>query len=176
MTELPPPPALPGSVNTIVACDENRLIGSKGRLPWRIREDWRWFMDHTRGGACVIGRVSYEAMLRGGHVDENRRFFVVTANKDFAGPFTEVIPGSLPALEAAKATGMPVWICGGSRIYAETFSACQRLYLTRVHLKAEGDAWLPDWTPFFAPEPIWRRDSADGRYSYSFEVYERRAI
>jgi dihydrofolate reductase len=174
MTEVPPPAALPGSVNLIAACDENRLIGSKGRLPWRIREDWLWFLANTSGGACVIGRLSYEAMLRGSSVNEKRRFFVVSRNAGLAGSFSEVFPDYPTALAAAKASGRPVWICGGERIYAESFASCDRLYLTRVHAKLEGDAWLPDWSAHFPGAPLWKRDGADGRFSYSFEVYERR--
>jgi len=175
MTDSLPPAARPSSVNAIVACDENRLIGRAGRLPWRIREDWNWFMGHTLGGACVIGRVSYEAMLRGGHIDEKRRFYVVTSNKALENSFAEVFSDSSSALAAAKHSGLPVWICGGSRIYTETFPACERLYLTRIHARVPGgDAWIDDWTPFFADKPVWSRQSADGKFGYSFEVYDRR--
>lgn len=161
-------------MNLIVACDENRVIGRKGRLPWRIREDWRWFMGLTRGGACVIGRVSFEAMLKGGHVTEKRRFFVVSSHAELAGPFSEVFPDTASALAAAKKSGLPVWICGGSRIYEETFPIADRLYLTRVHLKVEGgDAWLPDWTGWFRSETFFRQDGSDENCAYTFEVYER---
>lgn len=170
------PEALPGSVNVIVACDENRLIGRAGKLPWRIREDWQWFLARTKGGACVIGRKSFEAMLHGGSVNEKRRYFVVSRNKSLAGDFSEVFASSSEAVAAARASGLPVWICGGPRLYEETFALADRLYLTRIHSKIEdGDSWMPDWSGHFSGEPLFTRQGSDANYSYSFEVYARRS-
>jgi len=166
-------PAAPGSVNIIVACDENRLIGCKGRLPWRIREDWRWFMDHIEGGACVIGRVCYEAMLKGGHVNEKRHYYVISRNAALCGPHTEAFHSTSDALAAAKASGRAVWICGGVKIYEECLPLADRLYLTRVHAAFEGDAWMPDWNAHFGPE-LYRREGADAKYRYTFSVMGRK--
>jgi dihydrofolate reductase len=169
------PTAEPGSVNLIVACDENRAIGRKGRLPWRIRDDWQWFLERTLAGACVIGRVSYEAMQKGGNVNDKRRFFVVSRDAALAGPDTSVFATTREAVDAAKASGLPVWICGGPRIYEETFAIADRLYLTRVHAEIEDcDAWMPGWTAYFSDSPVSSREGSDGKYSYSFEVYERK--
>jgi dihydrofolate reductase len=169
-----PPLPQPGAVNMIVACDENRAIGRGGRLPWRIREDWRWFLDCTRGGACVIGRISYEAMLKGGNVNDKRRFFVVSRDESLAGSFTKVYTDSLRALEAAKASGLSVWICGGPRIYAEAMHFADRLYLTRIHAKIEGcDAWMPEWKDEFSSKSIYSREGNDGVLRYTFVVLER---
>lgn len=168
------PEALPGSVNVIVACDENRLIGKGGRLPWRIKEDWQWFMERTRGGACVIGRVSFEAMQKGGNVNERRRFFVVSRNVSLAGEFSQVFATSAEAVAAAKASGLPVWICGGPRIYEETFALADRLYLTRIHAKIEGgDSWMQDWSAHFGGRPVYERSGSDAKFRYTFEVYAR---
>ena len=165
-------PPLPGTINLIVACDEGRGIGLGGRLPWRIKEDWQWFMGHTQGGAIVIGRVSYEAMLRGGHVNADRRFCVVSRSTELAGPNTTVFPSTEAALDAARHSGLLVWICGGTRIYEETLPLADRLYLTLVHAQAPADAWMPDWTPWFS-NPIYSRDSSDARHRYTFSVLER---
>jgi dihydrofolate reductase len=164
-------PPVPGSVNIIVACDDARGIGLKGRLPWRIREDWQWFMGHTRGGACVIGRLSYEAMLRGGHVNADRRYFVVSRDSGLAGPHTQVYTTTGDALAAARASGLVTWICGGTRIYEESLPIAQRLYLTQVHTRAEVDAWMPDWTSHFG-HVIYEFVSADAKYKYTFKVLE----
>ena len=47
-------------IRMIVACDRNRLIGSKGRLPWQIEEDWEHFLQTTHGGTLIMGRRCYE--------------------------------------------------------------------------------------------------------------------
>lgn len=168
------PEALPGSVNVIVACDENDVIGKGGRLPWRIREDWMWFLARTKGGACVIGRKSYESMLRGGSVNDKRRFCVVSSNPSLAGEFAQVFPSCAAAVAAAKASGLAVWICGGPRLYEEALPLADRFYLTRVHAEVEGgDAWMPDWSGYFGGEPIYEKTGRDAAYSYTFQVFAR---
>jgi len=167
----------PGSVNVIVACDENRAIGRGGKLPWRIREDWRWFLERTSGGACVIGRLSYEAMLKGGNVNDKRRFFVVSRDRSLAGAFTQVFSDSIHALEAAKASGLPVWICGGPRIYEETMFNADQLFLTRIHARIEGcDAWMPDWNGVFSSKPVYVREGNDEVFRYTFMVFRRNDV
>lgn len=169
--ELVPPP--PGSINLIVACDENRGIGLNGRLPWRIKEDWQWYMGHTLGGCLVIGRVSYCAMLKGGHVNDQRRFHVISRDATLAGPSTQVFADTTSAVDAARATGLPIWICGGTRIYEQTLPIADRLYLTEIHTTAEADAWMPDWSPWFGTS-IYHCESSDAKFRYTFEVMGRR--
>lgn len=164
--------AKPGSINLIVACSENRIIGKNGRLPWRIREDWDWFMNHTRGGANVIGRISYEAMLRGGHITGDRKFQLVSRNKALAGPWTTVHDTTQEALEAARATALPIWICGGSKIYEQTLPIADRLYLTQVHAHVDGDAEMPDWGHDFRTV-LWQKQCDNGKYRYTFSILER---
>lgn len=162
----------PGSINIIVACSENRIIGKNGRLPWRIKEDWDWFMNHTQGGANVIGRTSYEAMLRAGHVNGDRKFQLISRNKGLAGPWTTVHSSTEEALEAAVATGLPVWICGGTSIYEQTLPIADRLYLTEVHAHVEGDAEMPNWHDHFKTV-LWQRESENGKFRYTFSILSR---
>ena len=169
------PQVSPGSVNIIAACDENRAIGRAGKLPWHIRDDWRWFLERTRGGACVIGRISYEAMLNGGSVNDKRKFFVVSHNQSLAGLHAQVFPECQEALNAAQATGLPVWICGGPRIYKETMSRADRIYLTLIHAKLEGcDAWIPEWKDCFSETPSYESRGKDNNFYYSFLVFDRK--
>lgn len=49
------------TLNLIVACAENRVIGRGGGLPWRIPEDWKFFQSQTAGQTCVLGRNCFES-------------------------------------------------------------------------------------------------------------------
>ena len=134
-------------------------------------------MDHTRGGACVIGRTSYEAMVKGGHVNDKRRFFLISRDKSLAGPFTEVFSSSIEALDAAKASGLTIWICGGPRIYTDVMPIADRLYLTQIHTKIENcDAWMPDWKNDFSSKSIYLREGKDEVFRYTFMVLERNEV
>ena len=49
------------SLNLIVACAENRVIGRNGHLPWRIPEDWKFFKSQTAAKHRDCGRISFES-------------------------------------------------------------------------------------------------------------------
>ena len=52
------------SIDLIVACASNRVIGRETRLPWSIPEDHRWFHELTAGRTLVLGRICYETWPR----------------------------------------------------------------------------------------------------------------
>ena len=47
-------------INIIVACDQNKLIGKNGKLPWKIEKDWNYFLNTTENGVLIMGRICYE--------------------------------------------------------------------------------------------------------------------
>ena len=47
-------------IRMIAACARNRVMGSKGTLPWKIQEDWEYFLKTTGGGVLLMGRRCYE--------------------------------------------------------------------------------------------------------------------
>ena len=66
-------------------------------------------------------------------------------------------------------------LIGGAQLYSQGLEQADRLYLTRVALSPEGDAWFPEFD-----EQQWKRVSevpnpAEGdKPAYSFEVWEKR--
>jgi dihydrofolate reductase len=49
-------------VSLIAAVAENGVIGRKGALPWRIPEDFRYYLDKVRDQIIILGRhCFYEA-------------------------------------------------------------------------------------------------------------------
>ena len=65
-------------------------------------------------------------------------------------------------------------LIGGAQLYTQGLAHADRLYLTRVALSPEGDAWFPE---FDAAQ--WKLVSdtpnaaQDGKPAYCFEVWER---
>ena len=47
-------------IGLIVAYTKNRVIGSEGRIPWRIKGEQRRFKELTTGNVVIMGRKSYE--------------------------------------------------------------------------------------------------------------------
>jgi dihydrofolate reductase len=154
-------------LNLIVACAENRVIGRAGRLPWRIPEDYQFFERETAGAICILGRICFETWSRA--AEDGRRPIVVTRNADLARRGARVVGSLAEALAAAETLPGELQICGGQRIYEESFALGRplRLQLTLVHADVPGDTFFPEWRHLAWRETS-RRESADPNYRYTF--------
>lgn len=178
------------TLHLIVACAENRVIGRDGKLPWRIPEDLKYFHDETAGQICVLGRICYETWPRV-HADQRRPIVLtsrpladlrpvaaVSAPASGVAPHPPLRARSVPeALALAETLPGGVYICGGQRIYEETFALAAaerlplRLQLTLVHAEVPGDTYFPEWRHLRWRE-ISRRESADANYRYTFSTLD----
>ena len=65
-------------------------------------------------------------------------------------------------------------LIGGAQLYQLGLAQADRLYLTRVALAPEGDAWFPAYD-----EARWQRvssvhnEAVDDKPAYAFEVWEK---
>lgn len=159
-------------LNIIVACAENRVIGRRGLLPWRIAEDWKFFKQRTAGSTVILGRISFESW-KSIH-DEERHAIVLTRNRNLAGPRVDVADSLGAAIARAQALPNPIYICGGQRIFEEamTLPQVERLYLTLVHAEVEGDRSFPIWQHAF-PYVLEQSEGADLNYRYTFYTLGR---
>ena len=64
-----------------------------------------------------------------------------------------------------------VFIGGGGEIFAQALPLAQRMYLTRVHTRAECDVFFPefDWKDWQVGEGI--KHPADDRNDHAFTVF-----
>lgn len=161
----------PRTLNLIVSCAQNRVIGRDGRLPWRIREDWRFFLERTRGATVVLGRVCFETWP--GARREGRTAVVVTSHPPGPTPRAVAAPSLPAALRIAEALGAETYLCGGQRIYEEALRLPRplRLHLTEVRAVVSGDRFFPEWRGRNWRE-LARRTGADADYRYSFLTLE----
>ena len=88
-----------------------------------------------------------------------RTNIVVSRDKDFSLPGALVAPSLEAALQAARGDALrrrvdSIMVIGGADIYAQAMPLAQRLEITRVHLKAEGDAQFPPIDP-----AVWRQSA-----------------
>lgn len=160
------------SVSLVAAVAENGVIGRGGGLPWHLPDDLRWFKQLTMGHAVVIGRRTYESL---GRPLPGRRWIVLSRDPLFHPAGVETA-ADLPAA-LATAGGGEVFVAGGAAVYRAALPLAERLYLTVVHARVEGDTRFPpldfaDWT--LVEE---RRHDADARHAhaFTFRTYARRA-
>jgi len=118
-------------VHLIAAVATNRVIGVDGHLPWSIPEDWEVFLKKTRGGTLVMGRISFEDMRREPTWREDREYVVVTGRPEMVDTSEATACSCVDeAIETARQTGRPVWVCGGEAVYRDALASADRFHVT----------------------------------------------
>ncbi|KTC17049.1 diacylglycerol kinase [Pseudomonas marginalis ICMP 9505] len=163
-------------LSLIAALGENRVIGVDNSMPWHLPGDFKYFKATTLGKPIIMGRKTWDSL---GRPLPGRLNLVVSRQTDLALEGAEVFPSLDAAVERAEAWALAqganeLMLIGGAQLYAQGLAQADRLYLTRVALSPEGDAWFPQ---FDAQQ--WKRVSnvenpAEGEQpAYNFEVWEK---
>jgi dihydrofolate reductase len=158
-------------VSVIVAAATNRVIGVRGALPWHLSEDLQRFRRLTTGKPIIMGRLTHESI---GKALPQRRNIVISRQADYRADGCELAASPTAALDLAAGAD-EVMVIGGGRIYTQFLPLTDRIYLTRVHLHPEGDAFFPELDP-----EMWRTVSIEEHpasstepLAHSFEILER---
>ncbi|HEX5447585.1 MAG TPA: dihydrofolate reductase [Candidatus Saccharimonadales bacterium] len=128
-------------ISFIVAVAENGVIGVNGHMPWRLPAESAYFRETTKGHPVITGRKNFEAM---GRPLPDRLNVVVTRQKNYEVPEGAVVVHSvaealeLPAVKSAQ----EVFVIGGQQIYEEAMPLADKLYVTDVHARVEGDTFF----------------------------------
>ena len=157
------------TISIIAAVSENNVIGADNKLIWHISEDLKRFKKLTLNKVIIMGRKTYESLPVKPLPD--RRTIVISSKTDLE--FKNVMIANSPqkALELCKSEN-EIFICGGEQIYKEFIEKADKIYLTRIHAKFEGDAYFPKFN-----EKKWKirktEDSQGNDLKYSFIEYSR---
>lgn len=132
-------------ISLIVAMDEGGLIGRGGDLPWDLPEDMKLFVRLTKGHAVVMGRKTWDSLRK---KPLPQRLNVVVTRQPQLKAEGAVLAANLEAAIAAcqserAAWGTEIIIIGGGELYREALPLANRIYLTRVHARFEGDTYFP---------------------------------
>ncbi|HVK55350.1 MAG TPA: dihydrofolate reductase [Burkholderiales bacterium] len=158
-------------LSIVVAMAENGVIGVDNKLPWRLPADLKHFRAITMGHPVIMGRKTFESI---GRALPGRRNIVVTRNSDYAAEGAEVVHSVDEALERCSGTN-EAFLIGGAILYKEAISHCDRIYLTLVHVKVEGDAFFPllDVNHWQEIERSPHLSDELNPHAYDFVIYER---
>lgn len=126
----------------ICALDEQRAIGLKGHMLFRLRSDLQRFKALTVGHTVIMGRKTFASLPKGAL--PNRRNFVVSRSLSEAPAGTFLFRSPEAALQAAQDDN-EIFIIGGSSIYEATLPLADRLCLTHILAKApQADVFFPE--------------------------------
>ncbi len=151
----------------IVATAKGGVIGCKGRMPWHLSEDLKYFRRTTMGASVVMGRKtfeSFEGLLPG------RANIIITRNADYKAEGAIVVGSLEEALVKAREQGddKNIFIIGGGEIYRQAMDLVDRLYITEIDMEVEGDTTFPEMSP-----EKWVESSRESHAGYAFVVYDK---
>lgn len=160
----------------IAALAQNRVIGRDNQLPWHLPADLKHFKALTLGKPIIMGRKTWDSL---GRPLPGRLNLVVSRQAELRLEGAEVFESLEQAIQRAEQ-----WACeqgvdelmliGGAQLYAQALARADRLYLTRVGLNPEGDAWFPEFG-----DADWQRTALDEHPAegeipgYDFETWTR---
>ena len=163
-----------------VAIAENGVIGREGGLPWRLSSDLKRFKAQTMGKPIVMGRKTWESFPK--RPLPGRLNIVVTRDKTYRAEGAETVSSLDDAISFAKtrarcmAGADEICVIGGGQIYAQALPLADRLHVTHVLAKVDGDTVFPPIDP-----EIWYLVSAEDcpagekdTHATRYAVYERR--
>ena len=155
------------NISHIVAVDQDFCIGKENRLMWHIPEDLQRFKKLTQNCVVIMGRKTFESI---GHALPDRLNIVLSSQPlKFLGAIR--VTSIEEALDRALAFNTDIFIIGGEQIYRQTISMVNRIEITYVDTKINGDAfYLP------IPEDFKLIHYGTGRGTspaYFFETYQR---
>ena len=163
----------------VVAVAENGVIGAGGTIPWRLKSDMQRLKAITMGKPIVMGRKTFESLPRGAL--PGRTNIVVTRDAGFRAEGALVTHSFIDAKaiatgDALRRFATEIAVIGGAEIYAQWMDSADRLEITEVHARPDGDTRFPPVDPAAWEEvarvrnPAGPQDSVD----FSYVTYRRR--
>jgi dihydrofolate reductase len=156
----------------LAAVADNGVIGRGNALPFRQSSDLKRFKALTMGKPVVMGRKTYQSI---GKPLPGRTNIVVSRDSGFAPVGVHIVRSIDDALAAArddaqKRSVNEIVVIGGTEIFARTMPMADRLEITHVHTRPDGDTYFPPidaarWRPATRSEhPAVPKDDADFEY------------
>ena len=154
-------------ISLIAAMDLDRAIGRENRLPWHLPKDLARFRDLTMGHPVVMGRKTYESI---GRPLPGRTNIVITRQEAFAADGTVVVHDLQEAFGACG-DAEEVFVLGGAEVFREAMPLADRIHLTVVQARIQGDTFFPEISPAFS---LVHSEQANDAFPIEFRLYERK--
>lgn len=176
-------------LSIIVAMDDNQLIGKNNALPWHLPADLAYFKKTTIGKTVLMGRKTYDSI---GRPLPNRRNVILSRTSN-SSKNRETFSSIRAALDACKFE-QEIMVIGGVSIYnqfinakiddtptldmfaTESIPIIDKLYITEVKGKFEGDAHFPEFdrTQFSEISCESHQPDKSNPHAYNFIILDRK--
>ena len=128
-------------LSIIVAISENNVIGKDNKLLWHLPEDLKRFKELTTGHTIIMGRKTFESL---GRILPNRKHIVITRDTNYKVENNNVeIMNDIQEIDKYVNDNEENFVIGGAIIYSQLIKKAQKMYITKIYKKFEGDAYFP---------------------------------
>lgn len=139
-------------MKAIVAMSENRGIGIKGKIPWYVPEDFKWFKEFTLDQTIVVGRTTFSTLpllkrrqcLVLSNQESYGKNISITNSNGFVGKI--VSPGSVQTTDYI--------VAGGAKTYESLMPYITEFYVTRICGVYDADVFMLNFEHLFSNQEI----------------------
>ena len=162
----------------IVAVADNGVIGAGGAIPWRLKTDQQRLKAMTMNRPVVMGRKTFLSLRR---PLPGRTNIVVTRDPNYRTAGAVVTTSFADARmvatgDALRRLATEIAVIGGAEIYAQWMDIADRLEITEVHARPEGDTYFAaiDRDVWEEVARVRRPAGPDDGADFSYVTYRRR--
>lgn len=152
-------------LHIVVAMTRDRLIGSAGKLPWKLPEDLKLFRKLTFGQTVIMGRNTFDSIgapLAG-------RLNIVISSKRIPESGIEIYQSFAAGLDRARERGRDIYCIGGHDIYLSALPLATHLHISWVDGKFSGDTYFPELNL-----DAWLKVGEERHTSFTHATYKRK--
>ncbi|WP_158380187.1 type 3 dihydrofolate reductase [Candidatus Williamhamiltonella defendens] len=156
-------------ISLIAAMAQNRVIGFNNKMPWHLPLDFAWFKKNTLHKPIIMGRKTFDSLGRA----LPGRMNIVMTRQGITSPGVIWVSSMEKALKATQ-EAPEIMVIGGAEIYRQFLPQANRLYLTEVLKKIQGDTYFPEYEQQW--EMVFQEfHSSDNThlYPFSFQILHR---
>jgi len=130
---------------SVAALAENRVIGREGDLPWpSIPADREQYRARIADAPVILGRLTFESMRD--DLPGAAQIVLSRSERAYDVPTAHHAGGVDAAIEVASSLGADVaYVIGGGGIYHLFQPHLDRMFLSRIPERYEGDVYYPEW-------------------------------
>ncbi len=129
----------------IAAIDSNRGLGKDNSIPWKIKEDMKFFKEMTIDSTVIMGHNTYKSLPKKSKPLPNRFNIVLTRQTDLKSTgnifYTDIVGMNLYI--KSNTLNKDIFIIGGEQIYSYFIKAASKIFLTVIDKKYDCDRKFP---------------------------------
>ena len=160
-------------ISLIVAASSNNAIGRNNELLWHLPIDLKFFKNTTWALPVIMGRKTFDSV--GGKPLTGRTNIIISRQEGLISQYDNVwFATSLDEAikQARKLETKEIMIAGGAQIYEQALPIANRIYLTRVHVHLEADAFFPSFSVDEWELTNSKDFEANEKHAYSFSIQQ----